>query len=69
MHGGQMFPFSLIAKCISRNYIVEGLYKSNGGETEEENYVYCCSGTGTQGPCTRTFITPNIGVITIEGKS
>ena len=69
IHGGQMFPFSLIGKCLSKKFIFEGLYQSNEIETGEEHYVYCCSGTGTQGPCTRTFITPNVGVITIEGKN
>ena len=69
MHGGQMFPFSLIGKCLSRKIIFEGLYKCEGNEPGEENYVYCCSGTGTQGPCTRTFVSPNIGVLTIEGKN
>ena len=67
MHGGQMFPFSLIGKCLGKKIIFEGLYESY--ENGEEHYVYCCSGTGTQGPCTRTFITPNIGVLTIEGKN
>ena len=68
MHGGQMFPFSVIGKC--QNLIIfEGLYQSNENESGEEHYIYCCSGTGTQGPCTRTFTTPNIGVLTIKGKN
>ena len=69
MHGGQMFPFSLIGKCLSQKIIFEGLYKSEGNEPGEECYAYCCSGTGTQGPCTRTFVPPNIGVITLEGTN
>ena len=69
IHGGQMFPFTLIGRCLSKKFIFEGLYQSDEIEPGEEHYVYCCSGTGTQGPCTRTFITPNIGVLTIEGKN
>ena len=69
MHGGQMFPFSLIGKCLSRKIIFEGLYQSDESESDEEHYVYCCSGTGTQGPCTRTFVYPNIGILSIEGKN
>ena len=62
-----MFPFSLLRFCLGKKIIFEGLYESY--EEGEAHYVYCCSGTGTQGPCTRTFITPNIGVLTIEGKN
>ncbi len=72
MHGGQMFPFSLIGKCgkyFTKKIIFEGLYKSEGDIQGEEHYAYCCSGTGTQGPCTRTFVSANIGVLTIEGKN
>ena len=69
IHGGQMFPFSLIGKCLSKKFIFEGLYQSSENEPGKEHYVYCCSGTGTQGPCTRTFITPNVGILTIEGKN
>ena len=69
MHGGQMFPFSLIRKCAGKKRIIEGLYKSNESETGEEYYAYCCAGTGSSGPCGRTFITPNIGVLSIEGKN
>ena len=69
IHGGQMFPFSLIGKCLRKKFIFEGLYSSEENESGDINYIYCCSGTGTQGPCTRTFITPNIGVLTLEGKN
>ena len=69
MHGGQMFPFSLMGKCFRKKFIIEGLYQSYENMPGEVNYIYCCSGTGTQGPCTRTFIAPNIGILTIEGKS
>lgn len=67
MHGGQMFPFTIIRHCIGRKRIFEGLYQSN--ENGDEHYAYCCSGTGSSGPCGRTFVSPNVGILTIEGKN
>ena len=68
IHGGQMFPFSIIRLFLSKKIIFEGLYKSDEDETGEEHYAYCCSGTGSSGPCGRSFITPNVGLLSIEGK-
>ena len=62
-----MFPFTIIRHCISRKRIFEGLYQNN--ENGDEHYAYCCSGTGSSGPCGRTFVSPNVGVLTIEGKN
>ena len=68
-HGGQMFPFSVIRHWVGRKRIFEGLYQNNDNESGEEHYAYCCSGTGSSGPCGRTFISPNIGILCIEGKN
>ena len=69
MHGGQMFPFSVIRHFARKDRIFEGLYESNDSENGENHYVYCCAGTGSSGPCGRTFITPNVGILCIEGKN
>ena len=64
-----MFPFSVIRHWAGRKRIFEGLYQRNDDESGEEHYAYCCSGTGSSGPCGRTFVSPNIGILCIEGKN
>ena len=69
MHGGQMFPFTVIKHCLGKKFIMEGLFKSEENEIDDEHYIYCCAGTGSSGPVGKVFVSPKIGIITIEGKS
>ena len=72
MHGGQMFPFTLMKYCFGKKFIFEGLFKceDNAIDNNNEYYLYCCAGTGSSGPIMgKTFVRPKIGIITIEGTS
>ena len=71
MHGGQMFPFTVIKHFIKKKFVIEGLYKSEGNtiDNDNEHYLYCCAGTGSGGPIGKVFVSPKIGIVTIEGIS
>ena len=72
MHGGQMFPFTLIKYCLGKRFIIEGLFKTedNTIDGDNEHYLYCCAGTGSSGPIVgKVFVSPKIGIVTIEGTS
>ena len=60
-HGGQFFPIHLLQYYHYR--ILDGLYNYSN-----ENFVYCCSGVGTNGPPMRTFCKAKIGIITLENN-
>ena len=69
MHGGQMFPFTVIKLFLKKKVVIEGLFKCEENEigSDNEHYLYCCAGTGTGGPIGKVFVSPKIGIITIEG--
>ena len=69
MHGGQMFPFTIMKYFLGKKFVVEGLFKSeeNDINNDNEHYLYCCAGTGSGGPIGKVFVRPKIGVITVEG--
>ena len=72
MHGGQMFPFTLMKYFLGKKFIIEGLFKSddNAIDNNNEHYLYCCAGTGSSGPIMgKTFVRPKIGIISIEGTN
>ena len=69
MHGGQMFPFTVIKQCLGKKFIIEGLFKSEENDINDEHYIYCCAGTGSSGPFGKVFVSPKIGIVTIEGKN
>ena len=61
-HGGQFFPIHLLLYYYN-NGILDGLYNYSN-----ENFVYCCTGVGTNGPPMRTFCKAKIGIITLENN-
>jgi predicted MPP superfamily phosphohydrolase len=71
MHGGQMFPFTLMKYCLGKKFVIEGLfrYEENDIDNDNEYYLYCCAGTGSGGPIGKVFVRPKIGIVTIEGIS
>ena len=72
MHGGQMFPFTLMKYFLNKKFVIEGLFKNedNTIDNNSEHYLYCCAGTGSSGPIIgKTFVKPKIGIITIEGTN
>ena len=60
-HGGQFFPVHFILYYYCR--MLDGLYNYLN-----QNFVYCCSGVGTNGPPMRTFCKAKIGIITLENN-
>ena len=71
MHGGQMFPFTLMKYCLGKKFVIEGLFKCEENDINNDNeyYLYCCAGTGSGGPIGKVFVRPKIGIVTIEGIS
>ena len=75
LHGGQMFPFTIIKYFLGKKFVMEGLYKGEenssldnmDNDNDNEHYLYCCAGTGSGGPIGKVFVRPKIGIITIEG--
>ena len=71
MHGGQMFPFTLMKYCLGKKFVIEGLFKCEENDINNDNeyYLYCCAGTGSGGPIGKVIVRPKIGIVTIEGIS
>ena len=71
MHGGQMFPFTLMKYCLGKKFVIEGLFKCEENDINNDNeyYLYCCAGTGSGGPIGKVFVRPKIGIVTIDGIS
>jgi len=72
MHGGQMFPFTVIKYFLGKKVVIEGLFRNedNTIDNNSEHYLYCCAGTGSSGPIIgKTFVSPKIGIVTIEGTN
>ncbi len=61
VHGGQIFPFSLIVKSIYRYFA--GLYKIS-----DRMYLYVSRGTGYWGPPIRFLSSPEITLIEIKNS-
>ena len=72
LHGGQMFPFTIMKYFLPKKFVIEGLYKGDENimdniDNDNEHYLYCCAGTGSGGPIGKVFVRPKIGIITIDG--
>ena len=71
MHGGQMFPFTLMKYCLGKKFVIEGLFRYEESDIDNDNeyYLYCCAGTGSGGPIGKVFVRPKIGIVIIDGIS
>ena len=60
-HGGQFFPWNFVVRFFHDFYKGLGRYKNLN--------IYVSVGTGYWGPCVRTFVPPEITVLTLKSRN
>ena len=54
---------------LQKKFVIEGLYKVvENVINDNEHYLYYYAGTDYWGPIGKVFVSPKIGIITINGK-